>query len=37
MGKYVDQLRDRVGARIHLGAKADAEYEFTPHEDGDVL
>lgn len=30
-------LRDRVGARIHLGARADAEYAFTPMKDGDAL
>jgi glyoxylase-like metal-dependent hydrolase (beta-lactamase superfamily II) len=31
------ELRDRVGARIYLGAKARAEYEFTPLADGEVL
>jgi len=31
------ELRDRVGARIHLGARADAEYAFTPAQDGDTL
>ncbi|HEY7362798.1 MAG TPA: MBL fold metallo-hydrolase [Methylomirabilota bacterium] len=31
------ELRDRVGARIYLGARADAEYPFTPVKDGDVL
>ena len=31
------ELRDRAGAAIHLGAKADAEYAFTPMEDGDEL
>jgi glyoxylase-like metal-dependent hydrolase (beta-lactamase superfamily II)/rhodanese-related sulfurtransferase len=31
------ELRDRVGARIYLGAKAQAGYEFTPLADGDVL
>ena len=31
------ELRDRVGARIFLGARARAEYEFTPLEDGDVV
>ncbi len=30
-------LRDSVGARIYLGAKAQAEYEFTPMKDQDVL
>ena len=29
------ELRDRVGARIYLGARAEAEYEFTPLADGD--
>ncbi len=28
------ELRDRVGARIYLGAKAQAEYAFTPLADG---
>lgn len=31
------ELRDRVGAAIYLGAKAEAEYKFTPMNDGDVL
>jgi glyoxylase-like metal-dependent hydrolase (beta-lactamase superfamily II) len=31
------ELRERVGARIHLGARATAEYEFSPLADGDVL
>ncbi|WP_434112455.1 MBL fold metallo-hydrolase [Methylocaldum sp. GT1TLB] len=31
------ELRDRVGAKIHLGARADAEYAFIPHPDGDTL
>jgi len=31
------ELRDRVGARIYLGAHARAEYDFTPLADGDVL
>jgi hydroxyacylglutathione hydrolase len=31
------ELRDRVGARIYLGARADAEYAFTPLRDGDTL
>ncbi|PCJ52749.1 MAG: MBL fold metallo-hydrolase [Planctomycetota bacterium] len=30
-------LRDRVGAQICLGAKADAEYEFTALDDGTNL
>jgi hydroxyacylglutathione hydrolase len=29
------ELRDRVGAVIYLGAKATAEYTFTPLADGD--
>ena len=31
------ELRDRVGARIHLGASATAEYQFTPMADGDEV
>jgi hydroxyacylglutathione hydrolase len=31
------ELRDRVGARIYLGAGASAEYEFTPLADGDTV
>jgi hydroxyacylglutathione hydrolase len=31
------ELGERTGARIHLGARADAQYEFTPARDGDVL
>jgi hydroxyacylglutathione hydrolase len=31
------ELRDRVGATIHLGAKASAEYAFVPMGDGDEL
>jgi len=31
------ELRDRVGATIHLGSKAKAEYEFEPEKDGDTL
>jgi glyoxylase-like metal-dependent hydrolase (beta-lactamase superfamily II)/rhodanese-related sulfurtransferase len=31
------ELRDRVGARIHLGARAEADYEFDPMHDGDIL
>ena len=31
------ELRDRQGARIHLGAQAKAEFEFAPMKDGDVL
>jgi glyoxylase-like metal-dependent hydrolase (beta-lactamase superfamily II)/rhodanese-related sulfurtransferase len=31
------ELRDRVGATIHLGAEASAEYAFTPMADGDEV
>jgi glyoxylase-like metal-dependent hydrolase (beta-lactamase superfamily II)/rhodanese-related sulfurtransferase len=31
------ELRDRVGATIYLGAKAQAEYHFTPLSDGSVV
>ena len=31
------ELRDRVGAAIHLGARAQAEYDFTPLKDGQSL
>jgi hydroxyacylglutathione hydrolase len=31
------ELRGRTGARIHLGTHAEAEFEFTPLKDGDVL
>jgi glyoxylase-like metal-dependent hydrolase (beta-lactamase superfamily II)/rhodanese-related sulfurtransferase len=31
------ELRDQLGASIYLGARAQAEYEFTPVKDGDVL
>ena len=31
------ELRDRAGAAIHLGGRAEAEYEFTPMKDGDTL
>ncbi len=31
------ELRDRVGATIYLGAKAHAEYGFTPLADGAIL
>jgi glyoxylase-like metal-dependent hydrolase (beta-lactamase superfamily II)/rhodanese-related sulfurtransferase len=31
------ELRDRVGARIHLGAQASAEYEFEPMANGDEV
>ena len=31
------ELRDRLGATIYLGAKARAEYRFTPLGDGSVI
>jgi len=31
------ELRDRLGAEIHLGAEANAEYPFTPMADGSEL
>jgi len=31
------ELRDRVGARIYLGAAAKAAYAFSPLRDGDIL
>jgi glyoxylase-like metal-dependent hydrolase (beta-lactamase superfamily II)/rhodanese-related sulfurtransferase len=31
------ELRDRVGATIYLGAKAETEYRFTPLHDGTVV
>ncbi len=31
------ELRDKTGAIIHLGAKAQAEYAFEPMADGDTL
>jgi glyoxylase-like metal-dependent hydrolase (beta-lactamase superfamily II)/rhodanese-related sulfurtransferase len=31
------ELRDRVGAKIYLGAAARAEFPFTPLHDGDVV
>jgi glyoxylase-like metal-dependent hydrolase (beta-lactamase superfamily II)/rhodanese-related sulfurtransferase len=31
------ELRDRVGAEICLGARAEAEYAFRPFADGDTL
>ena len=31
------ELRDREGARIHIGARGEAEYAFTPMEDGDAV
>src|SRR5437879_6694044 len=31
------ELRDRAGAEIHLGARARADYAFTPMGDGDSV
>jgi len=31
------ELRDRLGATIYLGAKAQAEYGFTPLSDGSIV
>ena len=31
------ELRDRCGAKIHLGARAEAEYAFVPMADGDAV
>lgn len=31
------ELRDKTGAHIYLGARAEAEYEFTPVREGDVV
>ncbi len=31
------ELRERTGAKIYLGEHADAEYQFTPIKDGDML
>lgn len=31
------ELRDRSGAEIRLGARAEAEYKFVPMKDGDIL
>jgi hydroxyacylglutathione hydrolase len=31
------ELRDHCGAKIHLGARAKAEYAFVPMKDGDTL
>jgi hydroxyacylglutathione hydrolase len=31
------ELRDRAGATIYLGAKAQAEYRFTPFSDGTIV
>lgn len=31
------ELRERAGARIYLGSRAEPEYDFTPVKDGDDL
>jgi hydroxyacylglutathione hydrolase len=31
------ELRDRIGAQIMLSARAQADYEFRPVKDGDVV
>ena len=31
------ELREKTGAHIYLGARAEAEYEFNPVKDGDVI
>ena len=31
------ELRNRTGARIHLGARAQAEFDFTPVHDGESM
>ena len=31
------ELRDRTGAEIHLGSRAEAEYPFTPAREGEFL
>jgi hydroxyacylglutathione hydrolase len=31
------ELRERAGAEIHLGARAEAQYPFTPMADGDSV
>ena len=31
------ELRDRAGATIHLGRRAQAEFEFVPMKDGDAV
>ena len=31
------ELRDRAGAKIYMGATAEAEYDFVPMNDGDEL
>ncbi|MAE45864.1 MAG: MBL fold metallo-hydrolase [Planctomycetes bacterium] len=31
------ELRERTGAKIHLGARAEAEFDFVPESDGSTL
>lgn len=31
------ELRDKAGAKIYLGERAQAEYDFTPVKEGDVI
>jgi len=31
------ELKERVGAKIYLGAKAEAEFDFVPVKDGDTV
>ena len=31
------ELREKTGAHIYLGARAEAEYDFNPVKDGDVI
>jgi glyoxylase-like metal-dependent hydrolase (beta-lactamase superfamily II)/rhodanese-related sulfurtransferase len=31
------EFRDRFGAEIHVGARGEAQYAFTPAHDGDIL
>lgn len=31
------ELRERTGAKIHLGARAEAEFDFVPESDGTTL
>jgi hydroxyacylglutathione hydrolase len=31
------EMRDQLGAKIYLGARAQADFDFTPVKDGDVI
>ena len=31
------ELRDRLGAKIYMGSRAQADFEFTPVKEGDVI